>query len=173
MTNNQNNLGDSLWNHSINPEHYDTVDKYQDHILEQYKIYVEMADRISSRRNLANTFFLTLNSIVLGTIGFAFDKILCIKNEYILFIPLIAILALCYVWWRLIKSYRQLNTAKYSVIGEMEKKLPASPYYFAEWNALGEGKNRKLYVPLTHVENWIPVIFAGGYIFICVYSLFL
>jgi len=33
---------------------------YKEHLLEQYKIYVEMADRISARRNLANVFFFIL-----------------------------------------------------------------------------------------------------------------
>ena len=38
-------------------------------ILEQYKIYVEMADRISARRSLTNTFFLTLNTAIFAAIG--------------------------------------------------------------------------------------------------------
>jgi hypothetical protein len=42
-------------------------------VLEQYKLYVEMADRLSARRALANTFFLTVNTAVL--IGLA-SKIL-------------------------------------------------------------------------------------------------
>ena len=50
------------------------------------------------------------------------------------------------------------------VIGELEKRLPASPYWSAEWIALGEGKNPKIYKPLTHVENWIPIIFGFIYI---------
>ncbi len=86
-------------------------------------------------------------------------------SKYFIIFPFIAVLALCYTWWRLVKSYRQLNTAKYLVIGEMEKRLPSSPYWSAEWKALGEGKAPKRYVPLSHVENWIPIIFGGVYIF--------
>ena len=37
--------------------------------FEIYKIAVEMADRISARRGLANTFFLTINTTVLGVLG--------------------------------------------------------------------------------------------------------
>ena len=123
-----------------------------------------MADRISSRRNLANTFFLTLHSLILGSIGFGYEKVSALSSKYFLIFPLVAILALCYTWWRLVKSYRQLNTAKYLVIGEMEKRLQSRPYYSAEWRALGEGKDSKLYVPLTHVENWIPIVFGSIYI---------
>ncbi|WP_283130696.1 RipA family octameric membrane protein [Enterovibrio norvegicus] len=34
-------------------------DYYQEHLFEQYKLYLEMADRISSRRQGTNTFFLS------------------------------------------------------------------------------------------------------------------
>ena len=163
MSTDNNSLANRLWNNSITP-HYNSKDRYQDHILEQYKIYVEMADRIGSRRNLANTFFLTLHSLILGSIGFAYEKVPAFSSKFFLIFPLVAILALCYTWWRLVKSYRQLNTAKYLVIGEMERRLPSSPYSSAEWKALGEGKDPKLYMPLTHVENWIPIVFGSIYI---------
>lgn len=38
-------------------------------LLEQYKLYVEMADRVSARRGSANTFFLTLNTTAVTAIG--------------------------------------------------------------------------------------------------------
>src|SRR5918998_3376881 len=49
---------DDLWNTKINSAKYmGAEEKYRTAILEQYKIYVEMADRVSARRALANTFF--------------------------------------------------------------------------------------------------------------------
>ena len=44
---------------AMNPEKYG--EKYKEHLLEQYKLYVEMADRISGRRQTANSFFLSIN----------------------------------------------------------------------------------------------------------------
>lgn len=38
-------------------EVFRTHEKYQSAILEQYRLYVEMADRTSARRVLANIFF--------------------------------------------------------------------------------------------------------------------
>lgn len=137
---------------------------FQNHVLEQYKMYVEMADRISGRRNLANVFFLTLHTTIIGAIGFVFGKIEYINALWMTTFPLLAILILCFVWWRLIKSYRQLNTAKYIVIGEFEKKLPSSPYWSAEWSVLGKGKDKKKYTPLTQIENYVPIIFGILYI---------
>ncbi len=45
-------------------------DNYQAHYLEIYKLYVEMADRISSRRHNTNSFFLTINSAVIAVLGY-------------------------------------------------------------------------------------------------------
>lgn len=52
---------------------------------------------------------------------------------------------------------------KYAVIGALER-LPASPYWRAEWKALGEGKNNAMYCPLTHLEQWVPCVFALTYV---------
>ncbi len=69
----------------------------------------------------------------------------------------------CLAWFWLLRSYRQLNSAKFAVIGTMEERLPASPYWLAEWAALGEGKDPSRYWPLSHVEQWIPWAFAVAY----------
>jgi hypothetical protein len=132
-------------------------------ILEQYKIYVEMADRISARRSLTNTFFLTLNTAIFATIG-AIWKDQAKIASWILIFPLTAIVVQCGAWFFLVRSYRQLNSAKYTVIGVLEERLPASPYWRAEWKALGEGRDKAKYWPMTHLEQWIPVIFAATYV---------
>ena len=156
---NNNDLSDRLWNHSVQNE-YEDKGKFKDHILEQYKLYVEMADRISARRAIANTFFLTINTLVVGAISAFSDKFTSLS----VIILCIAAVILCFVWMRLINSYRQLNSAKYKVIGELEKKLPSSPYWSAEWKALGEGKDPHKYRQLTGVEKWVPIIFMFLYL---------
>lgn len=161
-------LVDNLWNEAVIPDKYGSKEQYYQHIFEQYKICVEMADRISERRNAANTFFLTLHTLLIGVASFTYEKGPKITNQWLNIFPLITALTLCYVWWRLIKSYRQLNTAKYKVIGEYERKLPSSPYWLAEWTVLGKGNDPNLYKPLTDVEYWIPVIFGCVYILMAI-----
>ncbi len=156
-------LGDRLWNKDVFDE-YDDKGKCKDHVLEQYKLYVEMADRISARRATANTFFLTLNTLVVGALATCAEK----SSHLSIIVVCIAAIVLCYVWKRLINSYRQLNTAKYAVIGELERKLPSSPYWSAEWSALGEGKDPRRYKQLTGVEKGVPIIFMGLYLLLCV-----
>jgi hypothetical protein len=136
---------------------------YEAALLEQYKIYVEMADRISARRGLANSFFLTLNTSVI-TLFAAFKQIPNGPEALWLGIPLIALVGECFAWFYLVRSYRLLNGAKYRVVGALEERLPASPFWRAEWWALGEGHDRGRYWPLSHIEQWIPVLFALTYI---------
>lgn len=149
-----------LWNATVGPP---GDDKERATILEQYKLYVEMADRISARRSLTNTFFLTLNTAIFAAIGASWKDRLTFPSWLIVF-PLLALLVQCGAWFFLVRSYRQLNSAKYIVIGALEERLPASPYWKAEWKALGEGKDKAKYWPLTHLEQWVPVIFAATYI---------
>ncbi len=66
--------------------------------------------------------------------------------------------------WVILIVVGRLNSAKYKVVGEYERQLPSSPYWSAEWKALGEGKDPKKYKPLTDVENWVPIIFAFMYV---------
>jgi hypothetical protein len=136
---------------------------YDGALLEQYKLYVEMADRISARRGLTNSFFLTLNTGIVGVFA-AFKNVPTGAEAWWLGIPLVALVGECFAWFYLVRSYRLLNGAKYRVVGALEERLPASPFWRAEWWALGEGRDPTRYWPLSHIEQWVPVLFALTYI---------
>ncbi|MEW1640326.1 hypothetical protein AB0469_40525 [Streptomyces sp. NPDC093801] len=157
-------LDTRLWNGRVGSQDYNTAsEKYQAAVLEQYKLYVEMADRVSARRSLTNTFFLTVNAALLTTAGAVGGTILKGVPTWGLIIFALIAVGQCGAWLLLIASYRQLNSAKYKVIGALERRLPAR-VYDAEWSELGDGKTIKQYVPLTLVELWIPVLFMVFYI---------
>jgi len=159
------NISDILWNDGIVQNGYQSEEQYREHILEQYKIYLEMADRISNRRDIANAFFLTLNGLFLGAAGALIDKGYEFSPKWALCFPLAVLLFGCFFWWRIIFSYKQLNGAKFYIVGEFETRLPASPYRKAEWQTLlKEGMDRKVYWPLTHLESKVPGLFAIGYL---------
>jgi hypothetical protein len=135
-------------------------------VFEQYRLYAELTDQVSSRRSLANTFFLTLNTAVFTLLGiFWVDP--PEVTPWLAVFPLAALEIQCFAWFALIRSYRQLNGAKWAVVQELENWLPTSPWA-AEWVALAKGKNPAVYWPLTHVEQWVPALFAlaylGGYV---------
>jgi hypothetical protein len=150
-------VSQALWSSSDEPTTTTTTT-----LLEQYKIYVEMADRVSARRGLANTFFLTLNTAIFTVIGVFWQRPPS-ASTWLLAFPWAALVMQCLAWFWLLRSYRQLNSAKYVVIGAMEERLPASPYWRAEWSALGEGRDPTRYWPLSHVEQSIPALFAFIY----------
>lgn len=167
-------MNNGLWNKLDEHSTYiDNKELYQNHILEQYKLYIETTDKISSRRNAANIFFLTLNSTILGAIGFSFEKIHLVNPKWLVSIPILSILILVLAWIGLIRAYGKINTAKFKVIGKLEEKLPASPYWLAEWQELGEGKSLRKYFPLTALENIVPIIFGIIYIIIGVYVIWI
>jgi hypothetical protein len=148
----------------VSADSYVQPDAYRAAILDQYKTYVEMADRISARRGLTNTFFLTLNSAVFTVIGLFWKDRPAEPSVAVLAVLLAVALTQCAAWYFIIRSYRQLNTAKYDVVGLLEERLPASPYNAAEWAALKKGEDTRVYWPLSHVEQWVPILFGLIYI---------
>ena len=153
--------------------------EFNEHLLEQYKLYVNMTDRISARRMLANSFFLAIHVVLIAIFVVLLEK----KAPPLIFTGIISFgIIISIIWWFIIDSYRQLNKAKFDVISTLEQVLPAEPYR-AEWSALGSdkdrhklglGKNskaalesskdRKLYWPLTYIEHFVPVCFCLMYI---------
>ncbi len=143
-------------------------EKYVEHFLEQYKIYLEMLDRISDRRQKANEFFLALNTALLGFLGYV-----QIKDGYSNFLFTVAPIAgicLTYYWYVMVKSYRDLNTGKFKVIHAVEQRLPIS-LFDTEWDVVGRGKDKNLYLPFTHIEIKVPWVFIVLYLLIFLWSL--
>jgi hypothetical protein len=128
-------------------------------LFEQYKLAVEMADRISARRGAANAFFATGNAALLAAI----------ESLELALAPLLG-LVFAGAWWLLLRSYRELNTAKFKVINELEKELPARPFT-DEWNLIKQEDpvKRKLgalgrYAEFSVVEQVVPFVFAAFYV---------
>lgn len=122
-------------------------------IFDQYKLYVEMADKISDRRHITNGFYLTLNTLFTPLAISSRENIfVCIGISLIGFI-------ISLLWYSNIKSYRQLNEAKFDIIHELEDFLPFRMYKY-EWRIL---QVKKTYKPFSAVEKYIPLIFLICY----------
>jgi hypothetical protein len=93
--------------------------------FELYKLAVEMADRISARRGIANSFFLTANTGIVALLA----------NQHVRWYLPAAGIVFSATWWALLKSYRDLNGAKFEVILAMEAHLPIR-VYGDEWDRL-------------------------------------
>lgn len=157
-------VASELWTSGVGADAYEGRPAYQAAIMEQYRLYVEMADRVSARRGFANTFFLTLNSSALVLFGVFWKDPPTGTSAWLAVLPLVALLGQCGAWFWTLRSYRQLNSGKWAVVGALERRLPASPWWRAEWTALGRGEDPSRYWPLTHLEQWVPALFAAVYL---------
>ncbi|MCP4702871.1 MAG: hypothetical protein GY862_39325 [Gammaproteobacteria bacterium] len=137
------------------------------HLLEQYKLYVEMADRVGSRRIHANQFYLSLLTALLGIAAFAFGADTRAQDFLLIPVALLGIL-LCMVWYVNLESYRQLNSGKFKVIHELEARLPYA-CFDEEWKKLKAGK-KSGYQRMTKVEKQIPLVMAVPYLILLVYG---
>lgn len=120
-------------------------------VLEQYKLAVEMADRISRRRYQANRFFVSIVSALTVLNGSSL-----IDKAWHTAAVAGAIVSLCFLWRRLLITYRALNSAKFKVIHEMEKELP-----FAMFAQEQQYYKQPGYVSLTATEQSVPLLFAA------------
>lgn len=133
-------------------------DKYIEHLLEQYKIYISAAEAISDRRQKANEFFLTLNTALVTLLGYMLTRTDESRSALLFVLGSVAGVTICYLWYRIVLSYKGLNGGKYKVVHAIERRLPLA-LYDTEWEMLGRGENKKLYWPFTHIELMVPWIF--------------
>ena len=147
-------------------------DDYNDHLFEQYKMFVESVEKTSDRRQHANDYFITINTALIALIGLSFQIKIFENVVWIKFVLSIIGAFICVVFWYLIRSYRQLNTGKFVVIHEIEQHLPLALYAY-EWKILGEGKDRKKYYPFSHIELLIPWLFGIIYVLLGTYLIWI
>lgn len=133
-------------------------DKYIEHLLEQYKIYINATEKISDRRQKSNEFFLGLNAALVTLLGFIATKTNQTEVNAILLLSSMAGITMCYLWYRIIVSYKGLNDGKFKVIHAIEARLPLA-LYDTEWEMLGRGEKKETYWPFTHIEIKVPWIF--------------
>lgn len=131
-------------------------------VVDLYKLSVEMADRISDRRGKANQFYLTLQSALLGlpavlglVAGAALDPL---RATLLTGVGTLTSLT----WWLQLRSYRDLNRAKFEVINRIEAKYFEVRPFSEEWASLKTDpipKWRSRYAELGTVERVVPLVF--------------
>ncbi len=149
----------------VNEEQYGA--KYRDHLLDQYKLFVESADRVSQRRMSANNYLLTVNTFLITLYGLVSQ--FGANKTWQVVVPLAGVLV-CTVWYALIRSYQILNRAKFEVINKLEARLPAA-LFECEWELAMRDK-KQTYVQLSFLERFVPIIFGLLYLVLGGVSLF-
>jgi hypothetical protein len=149
--------------HILHESLYDTHDSMRDWhgiLFEQYKLYVEMTDRISERRGHTNTFFISVTAALFAAMGTLTTIAVDDKggpHRWALFLLAALVsfggIAICGIWRQLLQNYQKLNTAKFEIINQMEKKLPTNGFS-TEWKLLQTKQYG--YGGLGKVESKIP-----------------
>ena len=124
-------------------------------VLEMYRMTVEMADRVSQRRQAANSFYLSISTAFLSAFYLFRPSDLDILSSLLVSICGIS---LCLLWLRNIASYKDLNAGKFVVIHALEERLGCTPYK-AEWKYLQRGTTKSKYRPFTDTERHVPLVF--------------
>jgi len=141
--------------------------EYKNHLFSQYQLYVESSEKISDRRQNANNYFITINTVLISFLGILFQVKILENIVWIKFLTSLIGIIICVIFWFLLRSYKQLNTGKFKVIHEIEQKLPLALYDY-EWHILKEGKDKKTYYPFSHIEMIIPWVFGIIYLVLAV-----
>ncbi|MCK5718001.1 MAG: hypothetical protein KAH77_10970 [Thiomargarita sp.] len=130
--------------------------QYHQHAIDIYKMYVELTDALSARRQSVNSFFLSINSFIIGLLGYGHITIHKIAStpEFFWIISLLG-MTTCVVWFKSIHSYKNIMRSRFIIIQRIEQQLPLAAYE-AEWQLLQSDKG---YQPLTHFEMVVPWIF--------------
>ena len=121
-------------------------------ILAQWQTCVEMANSVSQRRDTMNNIFVTSNLAIIAAVSITWD----LKSLFILATGIV----ICIIWILFIRNYKLLNTEKFNVINDIEKKLPVKPFN-DEWKKL---KSNKKYRDSTKLENTLPIMFIVLYV---------
>lgn len=125
-------------------------------VLAQYKLAVEMADRVSARRGTANLFYLSIQTTLLTAAGLTYTTM-----QHATWYSTVTIaLTGCTIsgaWWRQLQSYKLLNQAKFVVINAMEDRLPVK-VFSEEWEILKQQTSS--YIELGAIERVVPWLFA-------------
>ena len=130
-------------------------------MFEPYALAVEMADRVSARRGGANQFFLTVQTSLLAAVGLA-DTTLERVTWYSALAAALTGCAISTVWWLQLRSYQRLNQAKFEVINDLERQLPAK-LFTDEWTRLKRHEDswRLTYIELGATERLVPWLLAA------------
>lgn len=118
---------------------------------ENYKTFVESAEKMSDRRGIFNNIYLTFSLALLSFISVAkIDKV-----PFYIFNIIGALISI--IWFFTIDNYSKRNKVKYEIINEYEKEHNLK--WFSE-----EEKRISVLTNLTILEKLLPITFLIIYI---------
>ena len=137
--------------------------------LEQYKLYVGIADRLRDRRDRLHAYFIGLNTAAISVLALIIVSDTKYETARSLLAASLAIpfwAAINLTWFYLLRVHRSTARLKGEVIHELEVKLPKKP-----WTA-EQSRKPKNWLDSTAIELFFPWLFAVPYLPIVLWPMF-
>ena len=132
-------------------------------LLEQYKLYVQSTENISSNRIAVSRYLMTINAALLALYGLQLSSL---DSSYLaLAIPVTGVVV-SVLGHMIIQSYGNLNRIKFKLIHKIEERLPAT-LFKTEWDIVKKRRD-KTYRPATKNEKWFPRLFVAAHVILAV-----
>ncbi len=131
--------------------------KQDDIFMREYEIMVDSTMQVTTWRQNANNFYLTVNTALLSV-----DAYLLTASSHIGLVVGVSGIIITILWRTTILYYGDLNKVKFNIIHKMEEKLPVA-LFKDEWTELKK-KHRR--ITPTRIEKWVPIIFLLAYLFV-------
>lgn len=129
-------------------------------IFESLKLLTESSESVNNRRQGLNNFFLSFNTLLMGSIAALLSNSTFNKN-WTLFLPLLAFALVVNWFWRsALESYRIVSESKIVLSKKLEARL--SVKVFTAQYLITESKENK-YMPLTKLEKDVAMAFIVIY----------
>lgn len=148
---------DEFWTAGIDERTYvgDGRAAYQEAVMEQYKLYVDLVQSNRARRSTANSFFLGLNTSVFVAVGALWHSGPLPGDRAVLLLPLMVLLTQCLAWVGTVQRHRQIGERHWLAVRRLEERLPAAASLWQD----SPGR-----LPLTQIEMIVPGLFAIAYV---------
>ncbi len=138
--------------------------------LKQYEMFVETSEELVRRKQNVNSFYITINSLIVSIIMATFalsnkitllDISISVSSVVVCISALLGIIV-CSSWHSLLQSYADLNSSKMKIISYIESHL-AYNLYDTEWELLSNKIGNKKYKSFSKKEKLIAKLFLGLY----------
>lgn len=151
--------------------HLETEQKKDDGVvLKQYEMFVETSEELVRRKQTVNSFYITLNSVIIGVVlaAFAVTQEVEVFGHSVSFASLIICMTslmggiVCFSWYSVLQSYADLNSSKMKIISYIETQL-AYNLYHTEWQLVSKRMGNRKYKSFSKKEMFIAKLFLAFY----------
>lgn len=148
----------------INPKMDFKDPEQKKQLFEQYKVFLDAAGKTNAARKDTNTLYITLNSVIISTVGAIGEgKIFPDKNLLLVATLMIIGIGSVLSWISVLSMYKTMDYENYCIIKELETHFPSSIYTRFNQSVAQEYTSNKEKGVLIKKERLIPYSFLVGY----------